>query len=169
MTDMTAVAAGRTGVARWAAVAAAGNAGTCRGRMAAMPEPAPAHGMIALPCPANDRGEEDHGPESRGGSLFQSGHPDRGKPGPRKRCGRSADPLAQKGDEHARAALDSLRQAAASMQAERTRAQYLWDLAAGRNPAPPADTTASPDQQNRAARPHTFLDSLLDDLTGTLL
>ncbi|EGG77137.1 hypothetical protein SXCC_02349 [Gluconacetobacter sp. SXCC-1] len=78
-------------------------------------------------------------------------------------------PLAQKGDEHARAALDSLRQAAASMQAERTRAQYLWDLAAGRNPAPPADTTASPDQQNRAARPHTFLDSLLDDLTGTPL
>lgn len=78
-------------------------------------------------------------------------------------------PLAQKGNEDARTALDRLREAAMSMQAERTRAQYLWDLAAGRTPpAPPAEAT-TPDQPGKAGRPHTFLDSLLADLTGTPL
>ncbi|MCE2563536.1 hypothetical protein [Komagataeibacter sp. FNDCF1] len=75
-------------------------------------------------------------------------------------------PLVKKDDENARTALDSLRRAAVSMQAERTRAQYLWDLASGRNPPVPADDSPGP-QQDTASRPHTFLDSLLADLMGS--
>ncbi|WP_182356106.1 hypothetical protein [Komagataeibacter europaeus] len=70
-------------------------------------------------------------------------------------------PLVKRGDTDAVSALDNLRKAAVSMQAERLWAEYLWQLASGKNPAPPADTTTTPDQP----QPHTFLDSLLGELT----
>ena len=70
-------------------------------------------------------------------------------------------PLVKSGDKDAVSALDNLHKAAVSMQSERLWAEYLWQLASGKTPAPPVDTTATPDQP----QPHTFLDSLLGELT----
>ncbi|GCE82328.1 hypothetical protein [Komagataeibacter diospyri] len=70
-------------------------------------------------------------------------------------------PLVKRGDADAVSALDNLRKAAVSMQAERLWAEYLWQLASGKTPVPPVDPAATSDRP----QPHTFLDSLLGELT----
>ncbi|GAN99230.1 MULTISPECIES: hypothetical protein [Komagataeibacter] len=79
-------------------------------------------------------------------------------------------PLVRRGDQNAVQALGNLRKAAVSMQAERQWAEYLWQLASGKNPPPPAaapTTTAAPTPDDTAS-PRTFLDNLLGDLITLL-
>ncbi|GBQ54490.1 hypothetical protein [Komagataeibacter swingsii] len=71
-------------------------------------------------------------------------------------------PLVKRGDADAASALDNLRKAAVSMQAERLWAEYLWQLASGKTPPPPVDPAATPGNP----QPRTFLDSLLGELTN---
>lgn len=77
-------------------------------------------------------------------------------------------PLVKHGNPAAKAALDNLRRAAVSMEEERTRSDYLWRLASGQNPPPPAEAQTGEQSTSSGgnARPRTFLDNLIDDVMG---